>query len=233
MVSTSFFVDKFRVAHSRTTSTRHPASSSSLICLASRSMLRASFSFQNSVLDFGTRKFWHPSWACQKHPCMNIADLYFGRTMSGEPGKFFAWRRYLNPKACRPWRTTISGFVFREPIRDIISDLFIVSFSAKQFSPRSYGDGIGDPRTHRLGNCSRYRRGNRVPELTIRLRIRDSNFPRSVRSGPIESHQARALAWREPPRVLAVLGDQDLRAVLVGAGAQRAGNAGRSTQAEA
>lgn len=177
MVSTSFFAERSRVAHSQTTSTRHPASLSSLICLKSRSVFRVSFSCQNSVLDFGRRKFRHPLWACQKHPWMSITDLYFGRTMSGEPGRSLACRRYLKPEAWSPWRTTISGFVFREPIRDIISDLFIGAFSAKQFSPRPHCDGIRDPRAHGLGDRSGDRSSDCVPKLAIGLSVRHNNLP--------------------------------------------------------
>src|SRR5205085_11974828 len=50
------------------------------------------FSHQ-SVLVLGTTKYLQPSCPCQKQPCTKITVLYFGKTISGFPGKSFTCSR--------------------------------------------------------------------------------------------------------------------------------------------
>ena len=77
-----------------------------------------------------------------------------------------------------------------------------------------------------LSDSIRDLRDDRVPELAVRLRVGhdDGLF--------VEPHEALALYGREPSRVLAVLRDQNLGAVLVVAGAQRARDAVGVSQSE-
>lgn len=97
--------------------TSHPASRNCASLRASRSMLRANLSCQNSILVFGMVVFEQPRWRCQKQPWTKIAFRDAGRTMSGVPGRSRRWRRNLRPIACSNRRTTISGFVSRRPTR--------------------------------------------------------------------------------------------------------------------
>ncbi|WP_286338075.1 hypothetical protein [Hydrogenimonas cancrithermarum] len=53
--------------------------------------LASNFSFQNSTRDLG------------------IAALYFGRTMSGDPGSFLTLRRYRKPLAKSAFYSFVSG----------------------------------------------------------------------------------------------------------------------------
>lgn len=58
--------------------------------------------------------------ACQKQPCTDTATRRPGRTTSGQPGRSLLCSRNRNPAANSALRTTISGFVFRPPMPDII-----------------------------------------------------------------------------------------------------------------
>lgn len=107
-------------SHSQTVNTRQPVALSALVFRASRRLFVSNFDFQNSLRVAGMRCFWQ--WcACQKHPWTNTTALYFGRTMSGRPGRSPRCRRKRNPLACRAFLTQTSGFVSRLWIRDIRS----------------------------------------------------------------------------------------------------------------
>ncbi len=68
----------------------------------------------------GIRPFWQ--WCpCQKHPLTKTTAPYFGRTMSGRPGRSFLWSRKRNPRECRNRLTQSSGFVSLPRMRDMRS----------------------------------------------------------------------------------------------------------------
>ena len=104
-------VSFLRSWHSQTTMTCHPSASSAESFFASRSALCWSLSCQKPQFDAGIVAFLHPGWRCQKHPRTSITVLYFGRTISGRPGRSFAWTQKRKPCQWRYDRTTISGFV--------------------------------------------------------------------------------------------------------------------------
>lgn len=82
------------VSHSQITMTLHPICSKAAVLLLSLSMLRFNFLSQYSALATG-RIFacLQVGQPCQKQPCTNITVLYFGRTISGLPGKSFLCSR--------------------------------------------------------------------------------------------------------------------------------------------
>lgn len=97
-----------RVSHCHTTSVAHPSDSSCSLFVLSRFTLASNFGRQYSRRDLGSCPFGHPC-QCQKHPCTKIAFRYFGRTMSGLPGRSFRCKRKRYPMACRSRLTTNSG----------------------------------------------------------------------------------------------------------------------------
>jgi len=74
------------VSHSHMTWTFQPSSWRARATLRSLCTLWRNLFFQNSVCVLGIVDFSHRLWRCQKHPCTNIATLYFLNTMSGIPG---------------------------------------------------------------------------------------------------------------------------------------------------
>lgn len=74
------------ISHCHTTRQSQPKARACVISRASRSRFLANFAAQKSGLVLGTRQAAHPSCACQKHPCTNIAFLRFVNAMSGRPG---------------------------------------------------------------------------------------------------------------------------------------------------
>jgi hypothetical protein len=111
-----------RIEHSQTTITRHPALRSLEIAWRSRSAFRAIFSVQKSVRVDGILHNVQP-WLCQKHPCAKITARRAGNTKSGRPGRSRRCKRKRRPLACKPLRSTISGFVSRPRIRLMFSRL--------------------------------------------------------------------------------------------------------------
>jgi len=116
--STSYIGLAF-ILHSQTTMTFQPALRRSWRLRLSRAMLLSNFFCQNSLRVDGVEACLHPLCLCQKQPCTNITVLYFGRTISGLPGRSLQFILNRNPMRCRRLRTISSGFVFAERIRDI------------------------------------------------------------------------------------------------------------------
>ena len=114
-------------AHSHTTATRQPSSSSARVVLRSRSIVPENFSRQNAEFDAGVVVKRHPSCRCQKQPWTWIAARYFGKTISGRLGKFATCNRYRKPCRCSARRSASSGWVFRPRIPDIIRDRVALS----------------------------------------------------------------------------------------------------------
>jgi len=83
---------------------------SSLAVLSSRILLASSFFCHHSFRVCGNLERSHPCW-CQKHPWMSSAAEYFGKTMSGQPGRSFLCSLYRRPLANSRCRSSISGFV--------------------------------------------------------------------------------------------------------------------------
>lgn len=105
--------------HCHISITFQPRRRSSEYVALSRSILRDILVNQNSRLVSGTvayLQFWCP---CQKQPLINMTVLYFGRTMSGFPGKSFRWSLNLKPDANKNRLTKTSGLVFLLRICDI------------------------------------------------------------------------------------------------------------------
>lgn len=108
-----------RTAHSQTTPTLQPASSSLATEATSRVRFCRSLFLQNSGFDLGNRKYGQPAWACQKHPWTNTAAFHLGRTRSGRPGSPLECRRYRKPACHRYFLTSISGRVSALRMRDM------------------------------------------------------------------------------------------------------------------
>ena len=108
-----------RNSHSHTVITVHPRASRCAVVTSSQCRFLAIFSSQNSTFDFGLVAYRHPLCPCQKHPFTIIATPYFGRTISGLPGSLRSCSRNLNPRACSPFLTRISGLVFLPRMRDM------------------------------------------------------------------------------------------------------------------
>ncbi len=106
--------------HSQAIITFHPSFLSAWSAFESLASFLLIFVNQNSVLVFGTTKYLHPLCPCQKHPCMKMAVLYLGSTISGFPGRVLSCNLYLNPRACRNRLTIISGLVFLPLICDML-----------------------------------------------------------------------------------------------------------------
>ena len=100
-----------RTAHSQTVRTRQPSQASSATCLRSRARLPRNFSSQKDRRVRGITANRHPECWCQKQPCTNMTAEYFGRTISGRPGRSRRCRRYLSPALCSPVRRSRSGDV--------------------------------------------------------------------------------------------------------------------------
>lgn len=58
------------------------------MCRLSRSMFPWNFRLQKLPFVRGVVVYRQPSCRCQKQPWTNTKALYFGNTMSGEPGSF-------------------------------------------------------------------------------------------------------------------------------------------------
>ena len=67
---------------------------------------------QNLRLVSGIVAYLQSECPCQKQPLMKMIVLYFGRTMSGLPGKSLRWSRKRKPCANKKRRTKTSGLVF-------------------------------------------------------------------------------------------------------------------------
>src|ERR1035437_3789086 len=89
-----------------------PSFFSALAAFASLAMLPFIFLSHHSVLVLGTTKYLQFLCPCQKQPCTKITVLYFGRTISGLPGRLLSWSLKRNPLACKNFLTSIAGFVF-------------------------------------------------------------------------------------------------------------------------
>lgn len=106
-------------SHSHIVMTFQPISLNSWLCLMSFSILRWNFCCQYSELVLGVVVYLHPSCLCQKQPWTKITVLYFGRTISGFPGRAVTFFRYLNPLRNKYFRTLTSIEVFVLRMRDI------------------------------------------------------------------------------------------------------------------
>lgn len=121
-LSRTFKATKSFVSHSHTISTRQPSSCSWASFRASRATFPSNFGIQNSCRVLGVVAYLQPGWRCQKQPCTKIAVWCFDKTISGEPGRDFLWRRKRNPKECSSERTINSGFVFALPTRLMMAE---------------------------------------------------------------------------------------------------------------
>lgn len=84
--------------HSQTTKTRQPSLFSAFWVRLSRSTFPFSFSTQYCALLLGIAFLLQPLCWCQKQPCTNMAALYFGNTISGQPGRSFLYNLNRNPR---------------------------------------------------------------------------------------------------------------------------------------
>ena len=180
-----------RIAHSQIFRMRHPECNNEFVTVMSRIRLPSSFLAQNSVFVFGNRKNRHPSWACQKHPCINMTVWYFFKTKSGQPGRHFWCILYRKPSEWSPFRIIISGFVFFGPIRDIISDRLMGAFLlVKLKTPLSADWFISNTRDDYTGNSLNDRNCYRVPELLVSLSIWNRYYKIFWKT-----HDSGALPW--------------------------------------
>src|SRR5699024_7290277 len=99
LISSTIFSNRscltfFFSSHSQTINTFQPISLSFLWFISSRSTFRLILGIQYSILEEGHTN--RPqSCLCQKQPFTKITVLYFGSTISGQPGKdrtFFLYR---------------------------------------------------------------------------------------------------------------------------------------------
>lgn len=111
----------FRRRHSQTTSTRQPSAFSDAVCSLSLMRVRVSLGSQYSRFDFGKPAIGQSvsGCQCQKQPLTKTIALWRGSTRSGAPGKSRRCRRNRWPRRCTIERTTSSGFMPRERIRDM------------------------------------------------------------------------------------------------------------------
>ncbi len=109
LIKRSFFMVVF-VSHSHMISTFQPILDIASKFFLSRFTVALIFSFQKSVFVFGQLK-WLQQCLCQKHPCMKIAFLLPGKTMSGFPGNPLQCNRYRYPSFHRSFLIIFSGFV--------------------------------------------------------------------------------------------------------------------------
>lgn len=181
----------FRVGiwHSQITIALQPSDSILEIFSLSRSTFPLIFIRQKSGLVFGHLNFLH-SCPCQKQPWTNMAVLYFGRTMSGLPGKSLTCRRYRKPALCRAVRTNNSGLVSLHRILDIIRERVALSTTSAKSSnpPRDLGRFENEWR-HALGNRLDHWNTDRVPELAVGLGVRNWDLE-GITTGFFKSHQA-------------------------------------------
>jgi hypothetical protein len=125
-------------SHSHIVMTFQPISLNSWLCLMSFSILRWNFCCQYSELVLGVAAYLQPSCLCQKQPWTKITVLYFGRTISGFPGRAVTFFRYLNPQRNKYFRTLTSIEVFVLRMRDIFLLLCsLETLSAMKSSPRA------------------------------------------------------------------------------------------------
>ena len=109
-------------SHCQTVITLYPISLSFWIFPLSLIMFLDIFSLQNSVLVAGNVAFLQFSCPCQKHPLTNIIVLYFGKTISGFPGKSFTFFLNLNPLENKYFLTKISVLVSLPEILDMMEE---------------------------------------------------------------------------------------------------------------
>ena len=101
----------------------HSISLSAEVAARSRCTFFFIFCSQNSLFWTGSLPRGHEC-PCQKQPCTNTAVRYFGKTMSGEPGRSLRCSRKRKPSLCNRDLTMSSARVFLFRTRDIISRLF-------------------------------------------------------------------------------------------------------------
>ena len=111
---------KFFVSHSQIMNAFHPDFSRLKIFSWSRSTVRCRLDDQNSIFVFGWTEPYLQECECQKHPWINTTIWYFGKTMSGFPGRSFLCSRYRYPCVWNALRVAISGFVSVDLIRAIL-----------------------------------------------------------------------------------------------------------------
>lgn len=107
-------------AHSQITITRQDFSSKASTLRLSRLTVCLNLESQKSRRDAGVAVNRQPSCRCQKQPWMKIATRYFGKTISGFPGRSFLCNLYLYPFAHSHLRTIISGRVSFPRILDML-----------------------------------------------------------------------------------------------------------------
>jgi hypothetical protein len=96
------------------------------MCRRSLAIFSLNFFRQKSALVSGIVVALQPC-RCQKQPWTNKTALKRGKTISGEPGSFLSWRRYLKPSWCNDFRSFISGQVFFCPTLDMIFERVALS----------------------------------------------------------------------------------------------------------
>ena len=95
--------------HSQIVRTAQPAFRSALSFRRSRATLSLNFFVQNSTRVLGVVAFAQLLCRCQKQPLTKTTVRYFGRTMSGVPGRSLRCKRKRRPRACSICRTAISA----------------------------------------------------------------------------------------------------------------------------
>src|SRR5579871_764317 len=135
--------------------------------------------------------------------------------MSGLPGTRGECRRYLKPLRCRALRIASSSRVFLARMPAIILLRVAASTTSGTCNPLLL-PGIHDRLEmwlHMPCNGSYHWNRHGVPKLLVRLCIRHRN-PEGLSIRDVKAHQSGAFPRCQSARCLAVLANQNLRAIL-------------------
>ena len=191
-----------RTPHSQTVSTLQPSSASSATCRRSRARLPRNFFSQKARRVLGITASRHPECWCQKQPCTKMTAEYFGRTISGRPGRSLRCRRYLSPALCSPARRSRSGVVFAWRILAMCRLRSSADRRQSRTRPRG-GNHIEDA----LGNQNGQQRRHSVTHLVVLLRAISTKkvvVGKGLQSCRLPYREATALFWRVMNEVVAV-----------------------------
>lgn len=107
------------VSHSQITDTRQPSFLSSFVLFLSRSTFSLNFFCQKLTRLFGEYANLQARWRCQKQPWTKMRRRRRETTMSGFPGSFSGYVLKRHPSRRSAERTSFSGRVFWELMRDM------------------------------------------------------------------------------------------------------------------
>ena len=111
-----------RAQHSQTIKTLQPRRLSALRLALPRSTFASRLGSQYRRLLATITRPRLQLCRCQKQPCTNTAVRCIGSTISGQPGRSARCRRKRYPSRCRHCRTSNSGVVSFDRIRDMQCD---------------------------------------------------------------------------------------------------------------